>query len=114
MYSGAALDSGFGTWAPLVWVAAFLLALTVGYVIRSFGKSDYKKDSEQTKPFLSGNEEPDENLIHVRGSNLYWGYLEALKGYYEKLTALHTGSMADYLLWFFGVMAIMVLLGLCL
>ncbi|MBN1595184.1 hydrogenase [candidate division FCPU426 bacterium] len=108
----SALSSGFGWWHPLVWLGAFFLALLLGFLIRALGNKQYKKGTEQTKPFLSGNEESDPNVLHVRASNLYWGYLETLKGYYDKLTALHTGNPVDYLLWFFGSMALILLLGL--
>jgi len=53
------LDTGSGFWNPLVWGTIILIAFIIGYTIRSFGKIGYKKGTEQTKPFLSGNIEGD-------------------------------------------------------
>ncbi|MCK5242333.1 hydrogenase [bacterium] len=106
------LSSGSGFWHPLLWLTAFVVVVVLAVIIRSFGARKYKMDTEQTKPFLSGNDESDPNEIHVRAGNLYWGYLETLKGYYEKMISLHTGNPADYLLWLFGVLALVVLIGL--
>ncbi len=105
------LETGYGAWSPLVWLAAFAVTMVIALLIRSTGESRYKKDSNQTKPFISGNEAP-QDAYHIRAGNLYWGYLEALKGYYQKLVPLHTGIMTDYVLWMFGVVAIMLLIGL--
>ncbi len=106
------LQSGSGVWHPLVWLAAFAVAAIIARVVLGFGRGSRKTGGDHVKPFLSGNEELDEERIHVRASNLYWGYLEAMKGYYRRLTALHTGNVADYLLWLFGVLAIMIVVGL--
>ncbi len=106
------LDTGFGFWNPLVWLAALLAAVIIALVIRSFGAKDYKKGTDQTLPFLSGDKQAEVEYIHVRASNLYWGYLEALKGYYSRVVPLHTGIMTDYLLWLFGTMAAVMIIGL--
>jgi hypothetical protein len=106
------LSSGAGFWHPIVWVTAFVVVFIIALIIRSFGTKKYKIDTEQTKPFISGNDESDPNEIHIRASNLYWGYLETLKGYYEKMIGLHTGNVVDYLIWLFGVMALLILIGL--
>ncbi len=36
---------------------AFVIALLLMYILRGFGKKGYKKNTEQTKAFLSGNPE---------------------------------------------------------
>lgn len=108
------LSSGYGNWQPIVWLVAFILAMIIALIIRSFGNKNYQKDTEQTQPFLSGCDEPDVNKIQVRAGNLYWGFTETLKLYYDKLMAIHSGVTSDYLLWFFGVMAITLILGLIL
>jgi hypothetical protein len=81
-------------------------------VIRSFGEKGYKRDTDQVKPFFSGNEMPTEEAMHIRGDNLYWGFVEALKGYYQRLIPAHNGVPTDYVLWFFGVLAVVLLIGL--
>lgn len=106
------LYSGSGAWNPLIWLITFILILLLAFLIRSYGRSDYKKGTDQTQPFISGNHEPDENLIHVRASNLYWGYLEALKSYYKRVTKIHTGNVVDYILWLFGTMTVVIIIGL--
>jgi len=106
------LDTGFGVWDPLVWLAALAVAIILGFIIRSFGVKDYKKGTDQTLPFLSGDKQENVEYIHIRASNLYWGYLDALKGYYSRLIPLHTGIVTDYLLWLFGTMAAAMIIGL--
>lgn len=108
------LDTGFGQWQPLVWLVSFVILIVIAAIIRSFGNKNYQESSEQTQPFLSGCDEPDVNKVHIRASNLYWGFTETLKSYYDKIIAIHTGVTSDYLLWFFGVMAITLVLGLVL
>ena len=106
------LHTGFGAWNPMVWLVAVLFALFVGWLIRSLGRNDCKKNTEQTKPFISGNAEPAKEDVHIRAGNLYWGFLEALKDYYARLVPLHSGVVTDYLLWFFGVVSILLIIGL--
>ena len=103
-------DTGNGFWNPLVWITVIVIALLVVYIIRSFGKKDYKEGTTQTKPFLSGNPEGDKESSHVKGSNLYWGFMEAMKGPYKILTKMHTGNVSDYVLWFVVVMGLFFIL----
>jgi hypothetical protein len=104
------LQTGYGAWDPLVWLLVFVVTLIASYVIRGMGEKKYREDTDQTRPFLSGNKVPEGH--HIRASNLYWGYLEALKGYYQRMVPLHTGIPTDYALWLFGVMSLMLLIGL--
>lgn len=104
------LSTGYGSWNPLFWVFAFAIALIIGWVIWRRGESSYKKDTEQVKPYLSGNPEPEKGDVHIRAGNMYWGFTEALKGYYDILIPLHTGILTDYMLWFLGVMAVMLII----
>jgi hypothetical protein len=100
------LITGTGFWNPLFWVAAFIIAFIIAALIWMRGEKDYRKGTEQTTPFLSGNLAPEEEeQVHVSGGNLYWGFTEALAGYYSRLIPLHTGILNDYLMWFLGVMA---------
>lgn len=102
----APIQTGSGFWAPLVWIIAFIVALLVAYTIRGFGRRDYKKGTEQVKPFLSGNIEERKELLHVKGDNVYWGFKEALRGFYEKSKLVHTGDARDYVLWFVIVLVV--------
>ncbi|HOP66311.1 MAG TPA: hydrogenase [Methanoregulaceae archaeon] len=104
----ASLYTGSGYWNPLVWLIAIVVVFVIVYLIWSRGESGYKKGTLQTTPFISGNPEPEKSGVHVPGGNLYWGYTEALKGYYSRLVPLHTGRLNDYLLWYLGVTAIIM------
>ncbi|HBA84639.1 MAG TPA: hydrogenase [Verrucomicrobia bacterium] len=106
------MHTGFGSWNPALWLAALLIALVVALAIRALGRKDYRKNSAQTKPFISGNEEPAHGGGHIPASNLYWGFLESMKAYYERLVPLHTGMLGDYLVWFLGVLAAVLVIGL--
>ena len=92
------LVTGSGFWHPLLWLVALALALVVTLILRSLGQAGYQRGTEQTKPFLSG--QPEKEKEHLRAGNIYWGFLEALKGYYRPLQAGHTGVVTDYLAWF--------------
>jgi len=79
------LETGSGFWSPLALGLAIVIALLLVYIIRGFGKTNYKKGTEQTKAFLSGNPEYSKDEMHVKGSNLYWGFTQALKSMYNAL-----------------------------
>lgn len=74
------------------------------------GRSLYKKGTEQGRPYLSGNAEPEKGAVHIRASNLYWGYLQALKGYYDTIVPMHTGILTDYMVWFVAVTALLLVI----
>ena len=102
------LETNTGFWNPIVWIIAFLILCIVIYILRSFGESSYKK-GEQAKPFLSGNPEPGKGDVHIRASNIYWGFTESLKEYYKTMTNIHTGDINDYVYWFIGIIAIILI-----
>lgn len=93
------LFTGSGFWNPLIWVIAFIVSLLIVLFIRSLGKRDFRKDTEQVTPFLSGMPY-DEKQAWVRSSNLYWGFVEAMKGYYSIARKFHSGDIRDYIMWF--------------
>jgi NADH:ubiquinone oxidoreductase subunit 6 (subunit J) len=97
--------TGSGVWSPLAFLAAAAIILAVVYVIRSTGTKKYKKGTEQTLPFFSGNKAPEKNIA---SGNLYWGFFEALKKYYGWLTRLHTGIINDYVYSFVLLLVIIV------
>ena len=105
------LTTGSGTWNPLLWLLAFLVALAAAWLIRALGRKDYR-EGVQAEPFISGNEEPENGGGHIPASNLYWGFTEAMKAYYQRLVPLHTGVPTDYVAWLLGVMALMLIIGL--
>ena len=61
-------------------------------------------------PRSAGNAEPEKGAVHIRASNLYWGFLQALKGYYEAIVPLHTGVLTDYMVWFVAVTALLLVI----
>lgn len=101
------LETGSGFWNPLVLGLAIVIASLLIYIIRSFGKKDYKTGTEQTKAFLSGNPEYNKEEMHVKGKNLYWGFTQALKNIYITLEKMHTGNTSDYVLWFVIILGIL-------
>ena len=107
------LQTGSGSWNPILWLLAFAAAFAAAWFIRSFGRAD-NRSGDALKPFISGNEEPENGGGHVPASNLYWGFTEALKSYYAKVLPLHTGVPADYVAWFLAVLAVMLVVALLL
>ena len=101
------LETGSGFWNPLVWGLAIVITLLLIYIIRGFGKKNYKVDTEQTKAFLSGNPEYSKDEMHIKGKNLYWGFTQALKSVYNVLEKMHTGNASDYVLWFIIILGIL-------
>ena len=104
------LETGSGFWNPLLWVLVLFVLFLLFYAIRGFGRSTFKKGTEQTKVFLSGNKEGSPEEIQVKASNLYWGFTTALKSVYSTLRRMHTGNTSDYILWFLLVLAVLFLL----
>jgi hypothetical protein len=104
------IETGSGFWNPIIWAISITIAFLIMYILRSFGKKDYKKDTEQTKSFLSGNPEFEKEKMQVKSSNLYWGFTSSLKGLYTVLRKMHTGNASDYVLWFVVVLAILFLI----
>ena len=102
--------TGYGLWAPVAWLAAFVAAVVVVYLLWTMGESSYRKGTEQERPYLSGNAEPEKGAVHIRASNLYWGFLQALKGYYDAIVPIHTGVLTDYMVWFVAVTAVLLVL----
>ena len=107
------LETGSGFWNPLVLGLAIIIALLLIFIIRGFGKKDYKKGTEQTKAFLSGNPEYSKDEMHVKGKNLYWGFTQALKSVYNVLEKMHNGNTSDYVLWFVIIIGVLfIVIGL--
>ena len=103
-------ETGSGFWNPVVWIIAIVVAFLLMYILRGFGKKEYKKDTEQVKSFLSGMPEYPKDKMHVKSSNLYWGFTESLKGFYYLLKKMHSGNASDYVLWFVIILAIFLII----
>ncbi|EHQ35658.1 membrane bound hydrogenase subunit MbhI [Methanoplanus limicola DSM 2279] len=104
------LYTEYGAWSPLYWIIGFIVALIISWIFLLMGESDYKSYTEQVKPYLSGNAEPDKGDVHIRAGNMYWGFTKALKRYYDILIPVHTGILTDYILWFLGAMALIMVI----
>lgn len=104
------LSTGSGFWSPMVWITAIIIAFLLIYVIRGIGKKEYKPKTEQTKVFLSGNIEYEKEQMHIKSSNVYWGFTEALKWLFSKLDKMHTEILSDYILWFVIMLGVMFII----
>jgi hypothetical protein len=91
------LRTGSGFWSALVWAATALGSFLIIWLFSRAFESGYKKGTDQTDPFLSGN--PPAPGQRVTASHIYWGFVEALKGYYQPLVRAHSGIVNDYLAW---------------
>lgn len=99
------LATGTGFWNPLLMLAGLALMLIVILALRWIGEPDVTATGRQGEPFVSGN--PNEEIMRVSG--VYWGFTEALHGYYEKLRLMHSGDLRDYLFWYISVTALLML-----
>jgi hypothetical protein len=100
------LDSGYAFWNPLIWIIVFIVVMLIVYFFRRRGQKGYKKDTEQAQIFLCGEEVPEAEERHIRVGNIYWGFFETLKEYYNVILKPHTGIINDYILWFVVATAI--------
>jgi hypothetical protein len=82
----------------------------IAYFLGSRGQRKYKKDTAQTAIFLCGEEVPEPEQRRVKGSNVYWGFFETLKGYYSGVMRPHTGIVNDYVTWLIVVMAVVAII----
>lgn len=100
--------SGAGFWHAGVWLLMFVFVGGYAYAIRRMGRSDYKKGTAQDEIYYSGNIVPDVDVFSVPASSSYWGFREALKAYYARLTAMHTGIATEYVGWFVVTAAVIL------
>lgn len=94
------LQTRYGAWSPLAWTVAMLVALLVAAVLRALGRKDAAKGGEAGKPFVSANPVDDPEAARVPAGHLYWGFLHALRRYYGRMRAFHSGILPDYVMWF--------------
>jgi len=101
----ATVVSSLDFWDPLVCIIAFIVLIAVIYLFRSRGQKKYKKGTAQTQIFLSGEEAPRAEQQHIKAHNIYWGFFQALKRYYDPTIKAHTGIINDYIIWFIALAA---------
>ncbi|MGC9434823.1 MAG: hydrogenase [Methanomicrobiales archaeon] len=104
------LSTGAGFWDPVIWVIAALVTICIAWLIWRTGERTCERGADAEGPFISGNADPGPSAVHVPGGNLYWGFSTALSGMYHRLIPLHTGLLSDYLLWFLGVTAVILVI----
>jgi len=108
------IQTGAGYWNPIIWLFSFgLISILIYIIFTLIAEKSYKKDTEQTLPFLSGNIEEREEKLHVKASNLYWGFKTSLEDYYKFISKLRLGSDAiinDYFTWFIFTLAVIFLI----
>ena len=102
----AILESGYAFWNPIILIIVFIVVMVVVYLFRRRGQKGYKKDTGQAQIFLCGEEVPEAEQRHIGAGNIYWGFFETLKEYYNQVLRPHTGIINDYILWFVAVTAI--------
>ena len=96
-------------WSPLAFILIIILATIVSYLLYKMGNPQYKKTKRSGEPFISGNQPPEDiRSIHVGGDNLFWGFIDALKNYFEPLIEGHTGRLNDYMYWVMVTLAVVL------
>jgi len=105
------LYTGFGYWNVFVWLVMFVLVSYFVLWVRSLGRSDYKRNTDQDEIYWSGNEVPaDGTQISVPASASYWGFRVAMEPLYALLDRFHNGNASDYAGYFVVTTAIIGLL----
>jgi NADH:ubiquinone oxidoreductase subunit 6 (subunit J) len=94
-------------WSPLVFIGAIAIVFILVIALRSFGKKGFSEGKYRSDAFLSGNEPMEKH--DVKASNFFWGFFEALKGYYEKMLCIHTGFINDYIFWFLFCVSLLLI-----
>ena len=103
------LTYGYAVWSPIVWLVVLLVMAVIVLYVRSRGQKRYKKGTAQTDVFISGVPVPPAEQRHVPAHNIYWGFFEALKGFYSTMMGPHTGIINDYILWLVAITVLTVL-----
>jgi len=96
-----------GYWNPLLWLAAAAGVTALALVVWSRGRRDYSRGTDAELPFLSGEKAEG---AHVGGGHLYWGFVEGLRPYVDRLRAVHTGFVGDYVGWLVVILAVVFLI----
>jgi len=99
-----ALFTNTGYWNPIFWLVSFLAAIALGLFLVRGAPIGKRLTGDAGMPFLSGN--PEEVKKNIKVSNMFWGLMQALKGYFKVLDDMHTGILHDYVFWYVAVMAV--------
>jgi hypothetical protein len=94
------------SWNPVISIIAFVILIAITYLFISRGQKNYKKGTAQTEVFLSGEEPPSSEQRHVKSHNIYWGFFQTLKQYYDPTVRAHTGIVNDFIIWFIAIAAL--------
>jgi multicomponent Na+:H+ antiporter subunit D len=97
-------------WNPVVCIIAFAILIAIAFLFISRGQKNYKKGTAQTEVFLSGEEPPAEEQRHVKSHNIYWGFFQTLKEYYDPTVRAHTGIINDFIIWLIAIGALIVVI----
>lgn len=101
------LLTGHGFWNPLLWLAAAAGVVVLSLLLWFRGRRDYTRGTDQELPFLSGEKMEG---ARVGGGHLYWGFVEGLRPYVERLRLFHSGFVGDYVAWLVVVLAVVFLI----
>jgi hypothetical protein len=103
--------SGFGYWDVFIWLLFFAISAALVLFVRSMGRNDYKEGTDQDEIFYGSNPVPEDGAdMGVPAASAYWGFVEALKPYYNALIDIHSRIASDYVGYFVLTVAIVAVL----
>lgn len=103
------LLTGQGSWNAVVFLAAFTISAVIAIVLYKLGQRGTVPKGEGKKPYLWGNPtEVNGKPLHIPGSNVYWGFIEALKPYYKPMEKIHSGLINEYVFWMVATLGIVI------
>jgi len=103
------MESPSGFWGPVPWIVATVVSVVIACLIRTRGEKGHKR-GVQGEAFLMGNPRLPQHKSHVRAHNIYWGFFQGLRRYYDHAKTMHTGIINDYLIWFVSFVAITLII----
>ncbi|MFO8051723.1 MAG: proton-conducting transporter membrane subunit [Thermoplasmatota archaeon] len=104
------LMTGQGGWNAIIFLIVVVVTLIIALLIRMLGNKGTTPAGEGGKPYLFGNPtEKDGRPLVISSSNVYWGFVRALKKYYDPMEKAHSGLINEYIFWFVATAGIVVL-----
>lgn len=88
------ISTGFGFWSPIIFLLFIAVIGLIVFIIRSLGEKRYSKEKDKAIIFFSGDLPPRRSV-----GNVYWGFFEFMKKYYEQMEKIHNGLVNDYIYW---------------
>ncbi|MBC7114179.1 MAG: hypothetical protein PWR13_91 [Archaeoglobi archaeon] len=108
------IETGFGYWNPIVWVALFILMFIGGYLIAKYAEGramPYRGDEYESDVFLSGFGEKEQKELSYPSKHLYWGFRKALEGaWYRAAVEEHSGILTTYVFWIVILLLILLII----